>query len=157
MGGCFGKIADWLDPLLCPFLAAAIVVTDVKDCVIGVLLEAYNCNDLAVACFRIESNEDLVAAAQSPFALGNAIEAPHLILSICVEEMLTLPAVAADRDPLADEIVRCDTSWSRRGYRCKQNDRCDNNCHRSNQIYMESWDLTIVDPHLQAVKIAPRE
>jgi hypothetical protein len=108
MGGCFGKIADWLDPLLCPFLAAAIAVADVKDRVISVSLETYNCNDLAVACFRIESNDDLVATAQSPFALGNAIEAPHLILSIGVEEVLTLPAVAANRDPLADEIVGCD-------------------------------------------------
>ena len=31
---------DWLDPLLGPFLAAAILVTDVKDCVIRVSLEA---------------------------------------------------------------------------------------------------------------------
>lgn len=67
---CGHRISDHcLDSLLHPFLAAAILVTDVKDCVIGVSLEAYNCDDLRVCCFRFLSENDPVTATQKPLAL----------------------------------------------------------------------------------------
>ena len=60
---------DWLDPLLHPFLAAAILVTNVNECTIKVSLEAYNCDDLRIACLWIVPDDDLVAAVQKPLAL----------------------------------------------------------------------------------------
>ena len=57
------------NPSLHPFLAGAILVTDVKNCVIRVPLDTYHCDDLLVACFRLVFNDDLVAGAQRPFAL----------------------------------------------------------------------------------------
>jgi hypothetical protein len=64
---CVHRISDHcLDSLLHPFLAAAILVTNVKDYVIRVSLKGYNCDDLR--CFWILSENDLVTPTQKPFA-----------------------------------------------------------------------------------------
>jgi hypothetical protein len=64
--------------------------------------------------------------------------------------MLTL-AVAANCDSHADEIVQRDPNWSGRGYRCKQNYRCNNSYHRSNE------PNSIIDADPPTVEAAPRD
>src|ERR1051325_1340328 len=101
---------------------------------IRISFETYNCDDLRGVCFRIECNDDLVAVAQRPFTLCNAIEAPHLVLPIDAKEMLPMVTVALNRVPRAHEIVWRNTNGRRGGCSGKKHGRCDNRrCHASNK------------------------